>query len=66
MATDHVYNPFDLLGQEEKPAAPVHLPGQTSPQLHVGWGEFRQSLSSSLLLLFGGPPAPKADTVPAL
>lgn len=59
MSTDQVYNPFDLLGQEEKPATPVYLPGLTSPQLHVGWGEFRQSLSSSLLLLVAGPAAPK-------
>lgn len=59
MSTEQVYNPFDLLGQEEKSSSPVHLPGRTAPQLHVGWGEFRQSLSSSLLLLFGGRPAPK-------
>lgn len=59
MSPDQVYNPFDLLGQEVKSATAVHLPGRTTPQLHVGWGEFRQSLSSSALLLFGGPKAPK-------
>ena len=59
MSPDQVYNPFDLLGQEEKSAAAVHLPGRGSPQLDVGWGDFRQSLASSALLLFGGPQAPK-------
>ncbi|MGH9675669.1 MAG: TonB family protein [Candidatus Acidiferrum sp.] len=59
MSPDQVYNPFNLLGQEEKSAAAVHLSGRGSPQLHVGWGDFRQSLASSAFLLFGGPPAPK-------
>jgi TonB family protein len=59
MSPDQVYNPFDLLGQTENSAPAVHLPGRSSPELHIGWGEFRQSLLSSVLLLFGGPKAPK-------
>jgi hypothetical protein len=59
MSLDQVQNPFDLLGQTETSAAPVHLPGNTAPQLNVGWGEFRQSLASSVASVVGGPRAPK-------
>lgn len=59
MSLDQVQNPFDLLGQTEMSATPVHLPGETTPQLKVGWGEFRQSLASSVASIFGGPRAPK-------
>jgi TonB family protein len=59
MSPDQVYNPFDLLGQTPQSAPAVRLPGQSSPKLHIGWGEFRQNLLSSLLLLFGGPKAPR-------
>ena len=59
MSLDQVQNPFDLLGQTETSAPPVHLPGETTPQLKVGWGEFRQSLASSVASVLGGPRAPK-------
>jgi len=59
MSLDQVQNPFDLLGQTEMSAVPVHLPGNTAPQLHVGWGEFRQSLASSVASVVGGPRAPR-------
>jgi len=59
MATNQAINAFDLLGQAEAPANFAHLPGAQEPQLHVGWGEFRQSLWSSLGVLVGGPVAPR-------
>jgi TonB family protein len=55
MSLDQAQNPFDLLGQTPPSAASVHLPGCTAPQLEVGWGEFRQSLASSVASIVGGP-----------
>lgn len=48
MAFGQAANPYDLLGQVETAAAPVHLHGDSEPRLSVGWGEFRQSFGSSL------------------
>jgi TonB family protein len=58
MAFNQASNAFDLLGQAIKPAAAVRLPQQSeveSPELQVGWGEFRQSLWSSVRALATRP-----------
>jgi len=59
MAANQVINAFDLLGQAEAPSNFARLPGGPEPKLRVGWGEFRQSLTSSLGVLVGGPIAPR-------
>jgi TonB family protein len=60
MSSSQAINAFDLLGQAaDVPARFARLPGAQEPQLHVGWGEFRQSLFSSLGILVGGPTAPR-------
>lgn len=59
MATSQAINAFDLLGQAEAPGNFAPLPGAQEPKLRVGWGEFRQSLVSSLGILVGGPTAPR-------
>lgn len=59
MATNHVINAFDLLGQAQAPTHFVRLPGIQEPRLRIGWGEFRQSLFSSLGIVVGGPSAPR-------
>jgi TonB family protein len=59
MAANQVINAFDLLGQAEAPRNFARLPGGQEPKLSVGWGEFRQSLTSSLGVLVGGPIAPR-------
>jgi TonB family protein len=59
MSANQVINAFDLLGQAEARSNFVRLPGAQEPKLGVAWGEFRQSLLSSLGLLVGGPPAPR-------
>jgi TonB family protein len=59
MSSNQVINAFDLLGQAEVPQDFVRLDGAQEPQLHVGWGEFRQSLASSVRALVGGPSAPR-------
>ena len=48
MSERQVTNPLDLLGQADAAPPPVHLPGDAAPQLEIGWGEFRQSFSTSL------------------
>ena len=50
---------FDLLGLTRKPAAVVYLPAGPPPKFEVPWGDFRQSLLSSALVIFGGRIAPK-------
>ena len=59
MSSSQAIKAFDLLGQGEIPTRFARLPGAQEPQLHVGWGEFRQSLFSSLGILVGGPTAPR-------
>jgi TonB family protein len=59
MATNQVINAFDLLGQAEAPQEFTRLPNGPEPKLSVAWGEFRQSLGSSVALLVGGPIAPR-------
>jgi TonB family protein len=59
MSLNQVQNAFDLLGQAHAPLSSRHLPGSSEPQLHVRWGDFRQSLWSSLRALFSGPRSAK-------
>src|SRR4030088_3402614 len=59
MSSNQVINAFDLLGQAEVPRDFGRLDGAQEPNLHVGWGEFRQSLASSVRALVGGPSAPR-------
>jgi TonB family protein len=59
MSSNQAINAFDLLGQAHTPTRFVRLPGAQEPKLRVGWGEFRQSLLSSLGILVGGPSAPR-------
>ncbi len=59
MLRDQPHGPFDQLGLARKAPA-RRLPPGPPPQLDVAWGSFRQSLSSSALILFGGPIAPKS------
>lgn len=47
-----------LLGLGQKPR-PLRLAAGPPPRLEVAWGSFRQSLSSSARILFGGSVAPK-------
>ncbi len=48
MSASQLINAFDLLGQGNEAPPTVHLPGPGEPQLEVSWGEFRQSLASSV------------------
>jgi len=52
MSLNQASNAFDLLGQAEKPAAPVRLKTGDGPTLEVGWGSFHQGIGSSLAALF--------------
>ena len=42
---------FDLLGQAEKPTAPVRLRIGQGPNLEVAWGSFHQGIGSSLAVI---------------
>jgi TonB family protein len=42
---------FDLLGQAEKPTAPVRLRSGQGPNLEVAWGSFHQGIGSSLAVI---------------
>lgn len=62
MAFNQASNAFDLLGQAERPGASVRLhpvASTGSPNLDVGWGEFRQSLASSVRAILSRPFAPR-------
>jgi TonB family protein len=59
MSLDRVNTALDLLGQASPSTAPVHFVAGAAPQLHVGWGEFRQSLGSSLRATFVSSGAPR-------
>jgi TonB family protein len=59
MSSNQAINAFDLLGQAEVPKDFVRLDGAQEPNLRVGWGEFRQSLGSSIRALIAGPSAPR-------
>ena len=48
MSLNQASNAFDLLGQAEKPIAPVRLKRGEGPALEVGWGSFHQGIGSSL------------------
>jgi len=59
MSLNQASNAFDVLGQAEKPAAPVRLKRGEGPALEVGWGSFHQGIGSSLGVLFHRTPIPK-------
>ncbi len=59
MSLNQASNAFDLLGQAEKPAAPVRLKRGEGPTLEVGWGSFHQGIGSSLGVLFHRTSIPK-------
>lgn len=51
MSANQVINAFDLLGQTAPPAAslpPLRLARGSAPTLQISWGDFRQSLWSSV------------------
>jgi protein TonB len=48
MSTNQVINAFDLLGQGAEAPEAVRLAHGSAPALEIAWGEFRQSLWSSL------------------
>jgi TonB family protein len=55
MSLNQASNAFDILGQAAKSIAPVHSTAglhDGSPKLDVAWGDFRQSLWSSVRALF--------------
>jgi TonB family protein len=65
MSLNQASNAFDLLGQAGKPHAPVRssaekfkAPHDGEPKFEVGWGEFHQSVWSSVRALAGRPFAP--------
>jgi TonB family protein len=65
MSLNQASNAFDLLGQAGKPDAPVRsfaekfaAPHDGEPKFEVGWGEFHQSVWSSVRALAGRPFAP--------
>ncbi len=59
MSLNEASNAFDLLGQAEKPAAPVRLKRGEGPALEVGWGGFHQGIGSSLGVLLQRTSLPK-------
>lgn len=59
MSANQATNPFDLLGQTPQAVSPLKLSGHSAPVLEVGWGEYRQSLFSTLAALLRGPSAPR-------
>src|SRR5262244_3554361 len=59
MSSHQATNPFDLLGQSPQEVPAVTLPGRSAPALEIGWGEFRQSLGSSLAAIVRGPKSEK-------
>ena len=50
---------FDLLGQAEKPTAPVRLRTGQGPKLEVGWGSFHQGIGSSISAVLTSAKVPK-------
>ena len=50
---------FDLLGQAEKPTAPVRLRTGQGPKLEVGWGSFHQGIGSSISAVLTRAKVPK-------
>jgi TonB family protein len=58
MLSDKPHGQDDLLGLAQTPPKVRVSPGP-APEFGIAWGAFRQSLASSLLILFGGPIAPK-------
>jgi TonB family protein len=63
MSLNQASNAFDLLGQAEKPAAPVRLKMGEGPRLQVGWGSFHQGIGSSLSVLFQRTSVPKFSRI---
>jgi TonB family protein len=55
MSVNQIQGAYNLLGQVggAPPMYPRQLPGHLTPRLDVAWGEFRQSLLSSVVALFG-------------
>lgn len=60
MATSFYSNPFDLLGQTEPSAEPLHLPGAVEPKLTISWDSFHQNFFSGLPVLFQRVPAERS------
>jgi len=58
MSLNQASNAFDLLGQAEKPIAPVRLKTGDGPTLEVGWGSFHQGIGSSLAALLSKAAVP--------
>ena len=58
MSLNQASNAFDLLGQAEKPTAPVRLKTGDGPTLEVGWGSFHQGIGSSLAALLSKAAVP--------
>jgi TonB family protein len=54
-------NPFDLLGQNEIYPIPVHLSGQSEPNLTIAWNSFHQNFVSELGAFFRWTPVPKGE-----
>ncbi len=52
MSLGQVNNAFDLLGLADARLDSLRLPSAIEPKLEVRWGEFRQSLASSVATLF--------------
>ncbi len=59
MSLNQASNAFDLLGQTEKPTAPVRLKTGEGPALEVSWGSFHQGIGSSLGVLLHKTSIPK-------
>jgi TonB family protein len=58
MSLNQVSNAFDLLGLADKPLAPLRVlesAHEGEPQFQIGWGDFRQSLWSSVRALVSPP-----------
>jgi len=54
-------NPFDLLGQNEIYPIPVHLSGQSEPNLTIAWNSFHQNFLSELGAFFRWTRVPKGE-----
>ena len=60
MSLGQANNPFGVLGSAAAPRlAPVRLPPAIEPKLQIAWGEFRQSLVSSVATLLARPASRK-------
>jgi TonB family protein len=64
MSLEQAGNAFDLLGQAETLAAPVHLPTGDGPKLEIGWGSFHQGVGSSIAALLRRSESPKNFAIP--